>query len=65
MMVYNAVWKQSPDGTHYCSHCGTKAGYTREDIASWRDNIVGFLRDKPSKFCPGCGAEMFFEKHFE
>lgn len=51
-------WENANDGTHFCTQCGCDAPYTWDDINRHFFNSADDVPDKPSNYCPNCGALM-------
>ena len=51
-------WETANDGTHFCPHCGCDAPYTWDDIDRSFINSADDVPDRPSNYCPNCGAKM-------
>ena len=56
--VVNGRWEIANDGTHFCPHCGCDAPYTWDDIDRNFINSADDVPDRPSNYCPNCGAKM-------
>lgn len=56
--VVHGRWETANDGTHFCSHCGCDAPYTWDDIDRSFINSADDVPDRPSNYCPNCGANM-------
>ena len=56
--VVHGRWETANDGTHFCSYCGCDAPYTWDDIDRSFINSADDVPDRPSNYCPGCGAKM-------
>ena len=56
--VKHGWWETANDGTHFCPHCGCDAPYTWDDIDRSFINSADDVPDRPSNYCPNCGAKM-------
>lgn len=56
--VVHGRWESANDGTHFCPHCGCDAPYTWDDIDRNFINSADDVPDRPSNYCPNCGADM-------
>ena len=57
--VRHGLWETTNDGTHFCPHCGYDAPYTWDDIDRSFINSADDVPDRPSNYCPNCGAKMY------
>lgn len=51
-------WEVANDGTHFCSRCGYDAPFTWDDIDRHFINSADDVPDRPTNYCPNCGADM-------
>ena len=56
--VVHGRWETANDGTHFCSCCGCDAPYTWDDVDRSFVNSADDVPDRPSNYCPNCGAKM-------
>jgi hypothetical protein len=56
--VVHGRWETANDGTHFCSNCGYDAPYTWDEIDRNFINSADDVPDRPSNYCPNCGAKM-------
>ena len=56
--VVHGRWETANDGTHFCPHCGCDAPYTWDDIDRSFINSADDVPDRPSNYCPNCGAKV-------
>lgn len=56
--VVHGEWETVNDGTHLCTHCGCDAPYTWDDIDRNFIDSADDVPDRPSNYCPHCGAKM-------